>query len=82
MTRDEAEQRAHTLQQEDPERDSYRYFARESKTGEWEVARMRLPQGLRREPLTPTIDSSPKPSPADDPRTGAERRVPGLPGGL
>ena len=32
--------------------------------------------------LTPTVEAKPRPSPADDPRTGNERRVPGLPGGL
>jgi hypothetical protein len=42
---------------------------------------VKLPEGLRRTPLTPSIDASPRPSPADDPRSGHERRVPGLPGG-
>jgi catechol 2,3-dioxygenase-like lactoylglutathione lyase family enzyme len=32
--------------------------------------------------LTPTVEAKPRPSPADDPRTGNERRMPGLPGGL
>jgi hypothetical protein len=79
MTREQAEDRAHQLAAEHPER---HYVARETAGGDWEVASVELPPELRRVPLTPTIDASPRPSPADDPRTGAERRVPGLPGGL
>jgi hypothetical protein len=79
MTREQAEQRARELQAEHPER---HYVAREADGGAWEVASVELPPELRRQALTPTIDASPRPSPADDPRTGAERRVPGLPGGL
>lgn len=82
MTRAEAEERARRLQAEDPERTAYRFVARESGDGEWEVARVRLPEALRRGKLTPTIDASPRPSPADDPRSGHERRAPGFPGGL
>ena len=82
MTRAEAEQRARQLQAEDPDRATHHFFARESADGEWEVARVELPERLRRTPLTPTIDASPRPSPADDPRSGHERRVPGFPGGL
>ena len=79
MTREEAEERARALGAEHPGR---YYVARETAGGDWEVASVELPPELRRVPLTPTIDASPRPSPADDPRTGAERRAPGLPGGL
>jgi hypothetical protein len=79
MTREEAEDHARELQAEHPER---QYVARETAGGDWEVASVELPPELRRGPLTPTIDARPRPSPADDPRTGAERRIPGLPGGL
>jgi hypothetical protein len=79
MTRQEAEEQARRLQAEDPER---QFVARESAAGGWEVASVQLPPQLRRAPLTPTIDASPRVSPADDPRTGHERRVPGTPGGL
>ena len=82
MTKSEAEQEAARLQAEHPERDSYRFVAREGANGGWEVARVQLPEGLRRGPLTPTVDASPQPSPADDPRTGHERRAPGISGGL
>jgi hypothetical protein len=82
MTRAEAEQQAQRLRADHPDRTAYRFFARRSSDGDWQVAKVRLPQNLRRGPLTPTIDASPRPSPADDPRTGAERRAPGLPGGV
>jgi hypothetical protein len=79
MTREQAEDRVRLLAAEHPGR---HYVARETAGGDWEVASVELPPELRRVQLTPTIDASPRPSPADDPRTGAERRVPGLPGGL
>jgi hypothetical protein len=82
MTRDEAQDRARSLQAEDPERDRYRFVAREVTGGDWEVARVELPDHLRRGKLTETIEAKPKPSPQDDPRTGNERRMPGLPGGV
>jgi hypothetical protein len=82
MTRSEAEERARQLQAEDPERATHRFFARESAGGEWEVARVEIPPQIRRGTLTETVEAKPRPSPADDPRTGNERRLPGLPGGL
>ena len=82
MTRAEAQERARRLQADDPERDTYRFVAREGAGGDWEVARVVVPEQLRRGRLTETIEAKPKPSPADDPRTGAERRAPGLPGGV
>lgn len=82
MTRSEAEERARRLQAEDPERAAHRFFARESADGDWEVARVELPAELRRGPLTESTEASPRPPTADDPRTGNERRLPGLPGGL
>jgi hypothetical protein len=82
VTRSDAEQQAQRLQAEHPDRATHRFVARESARGEWEVAKVLVPEELRRGPLTPTIDSSPRSSPADDPRTGHERRAPGIPGGL
>jgi hypothetical protein len=82
MTRTEAEDRARQLQAEDAERATHHFFARESAEGEWEVARVEIPERMRRGRLTETVEAKPKPSPADDPRTGNERRLPGLPGGI
>ena len=79
MTRDQAEERARQLQAEHPER---HFAAREVADGAWEVASVLVPEALRREPLTETIEATPRPSPPDDPRTGHERRVPGTAGGL
>ena len=82
MTRDEAEVRARRLQEENPERNRFRFVARAATDGEWEVTRVELPDALRRGKLTETIEAKPQPSPPDDPRTGNEQRMPGLPGGL
>jgi hypothetical protein len=82
MTRAEAEERARTLQAEDPQRDTHRFVARQSAAGDWEVAKVELPQQLRRGKWTPTVEARPRPSPADDPRSGHERRAPGFPGGI
>jgi hypothetical protein len=82
MTRSEAEEHARRLQAEHPDHATHRFVPRRSPDGDWEVARVQVPERLRRGPLTPTVDASPRPSPADDPRTGNERRLPGLPGGL
>jgi hypothetical protein len=82
VTRSEAEERARWLQENDADRALRRFIARERGDGDWEVASVEVPEQFRRGPLTPTIEAKPRPSPADDPRTGNERRMPGLPGGL
>jgi hypothetical protein len=82
VTRSEAEERARTLQAESPERESHRFVARPAGGDSWEVVKVELPQHLRGEKLTPTIETRPRPSHPDDPRTGHEHRVPGSPGGL
>jgi hypothetical protein len=81
MTRAEAEERARQLKAESESEENV-FVARESSSGDWEVARVRVPAELRRGKLTETVDASPQPSPADDPRTGHERRAPGITGGL
>ncbi len=82
MTRDEAEREAERLQAEHPERATHHFFARESPDGGWHVARVAIPDQLRRPELRETIESKPQPSPADDPRTGHEQRAPGVSGGI
>jgi hypothetical protein len=79
MTRTEAETEAKRLQAEHSDR---HFVARQSADGDWEVASVLLPKDLQRSPLTPTIEAGPRPSPGEDPRSGHERRVPGIPGGL
>jgi hypothetical protein len=82
VTRAEAEERARSLQAEDPERDSHRFIARPAPDGDWQVVKVELPKHLRNEKLTSTIESRPRPTHPDDPRTGNEQRMPGLPGGV
>jgi hypothetical protein len=82
MTRAEAEERAQTLQAEDPQRDTHRFVARPGPDGGWQVVKVELPEMLRRGKLTPEIEARPRPSHPDDPRTGNEQRMPGLPGGV
>lgn len=82
MTHAETEQRARILHQEHPERDVHRFIPRQSPDGSWHVAKVPVPEHLRRPSLTPTIEARPKPPQTDDPRTGHEQRAPGIPGGL
>jgi hypothetical protein len=82
VTRAEAEAEARRLQGEHPDRATRHFVARESAAGGWEVASVAVPEALKRSPLTPTIDASPQPSPGEDPRSGHEQRIPGIPGGL
>jgi hypothetical protein len=44
--------------------------------------KVELPEMLRHGKLTPAIEARPRPSHPDDPRTGNEQRMPGLPGGV
>jgi hypothetical protein len=82
MTRAEAEERARTLQVEDPQRDTHRFIARPAPDGGWQVVKVEVPQHLRHDKLTPTVETRPQPSFQDDPRSGHERRAPGSPGGI
>jgi len=70
------------LQANHEDRATHRFFARPGADGDWEVVKVELPEQLRPQSLTPTIQASPQPSPADDPRTVHEKNVPGAPGGL
>ena len=79
MTREEAERRRDELQAQQPE---FHFVARERDDGAWEVAKVAIPEQLRQGPLNETIEAAPRPSTGDDPRTGNEQRLPGLPGGV
>jgi hypothetical protein len=81
VTRTEAEERARRLQAEDPDRATHRFVARRVAAGDWEVVRVRLPTADHG-PLTPAHGAKSQPFPRDDPRTGNEIRMPGLPGGI
>jgi hypothetical protein len=75
MNRSEAEERASQLQADHPDRDTHRFVARRADADGWEVVKVQLPTAGKG-PLTPTVGSGPRPSPADDPRSGHEQRVP------
>jgi hypothetical protein len=75
MTRDDAERHADELNREHPERGVYRWLAREQ-GGDWQVARVKVPGGVRIDPLAETVESRPQPQ-APDPRTSHDRNVGG-----
>jgi hypothetical protein len=52
---------------EHPDRLTHRWIAREGGGGGWEVVKVRVPAGLERESLTPTLAAKPRPSKPDDP---------------
>ena len=76
MTEAEARDLCAQLAREHPERAQNQWFARETDDG-WTVVKVPLPEGLRRQKMTPTIKSKPKPPQADDPRSALERNIGG-----
>jgi hypothetical protein len=76
MTRAEADSRAAALNREHPERHAFRWLARE-RAGEWEVARVTLPPGMRIDPLKTGAEAKPRPAEAPDPRPAFFRDVGG-----
>ena len=76
MTRDEAADRAAALNAEHADRARYRWMAREA-DGSWQVVRMAFPGGVRIDPLKASVESRPKPQPADDPRPLFDKNVGG-----
>jgi hypothetical protein len=76
MTREEAEQLRERLSREHPDRATHVWLAREDSPGEWSVAKVRLPAGMKRDPLKATVEAKPKPREADDPRPAPFRDIP------
>jgi hypothetical protein len=76
MTRDEAEQLRERLSREHPDRSSHVWLAREDPPGEWSVAKVRLPAGVKIDPLKATVEAKPKPREGDDPRQAIFRNIP------
>lgn len=79
MTREQAAELAHKLQSEQPER---HFVVRETAAADFEVASVLVPEGLQRPEYIETVYAGERQSPAEDPRTGHEQRIPGLPGGV
>jgi hypothetical protein len=76
MTRAEAENRAATLNREDPDRGIYRWIAR-ADGDNWQVARLTIPGGVRMHPLHGAVESHARPNPREDPRTTYDKNVGG-----
>jgi len=76
MTRNDAVERAATLNAEHPDRGRYRWMARQAQD-EWEVVRLAIPGGVRLDPLHAAVESRPRPQPADDPRPLFDKNVGG-----
>ena len=77
MTHYEAVAECERLSREHPERETHRWAPRQAGDGSWEVARLALPEGLRRGPLHETTEAKPRPPEADDPRPAQWRDVGG-----
>jgi hypothetical protein len=76
MTFEEATAAAGRFSAEHPERDTHTWIPREASAGEWEVVKVRVPAGVRRDPLKATTEAKPKPSEAEDPRPAIFRNIP------
>ena len=75
MTRDEAAREAASLAEQNPGR---RWLPREGDDGDWTVAEIKLPPGMKpNPPLKETVEQKPKPPEPDDPRTSYDRNVGG-----
>ena len=62
VTREEATRECERLNRESPEREAYRWFARHDASGDWEIARMRKPEGMRgRGDLKAGVEPAPVP---------------------
>ena len=76
MTREEAEQLRERLSTEHPDRATHTWIARQDSTGHWSLAKIRLPDGVKLDPLKATVEAKPKPREADDPRQAIFRNIP------
>jgi hypothetical protein len=66
MDRAAAEHECQRLRDEHPDRATNSWLVREVGNGEWEVVRVPLPPGIRRDPLKATVEAKPKPPQSDD----------------
>ena len=79
MTRDEAVSAAKRFAAEHADRATHRWVPRETPGGDWEVAKFRVPPGVRIDPLKTSTEAKPEPPPPppDDTRTAYDRNVGG-----
>jgi hypothetical protein len=77
MDRADAEQTAARLGKEHPDRATHRWIARAgSGGGGWEVVKVKMPPGMRVDPLKATVQSKPKPEQPEDPRPPGVQNIP------
>ena len=62
MDRAAAEQECTRLKAEHPDRTTNTWIVREGAEGEWDVVRVPLPPGMKRDPLTATVEAKPEPA--------------------
>jgi hypothetical protein len=76
MTGQEAQAEASRLNAEHPERNIYRWIARQA--GEqWEVVRIKAPPGANRRRFIESTEAAERPPEPDDPRPAHDRNVGG-----
>jgi hypothetical protein len=76
VTREEAKQLCERLTREHPDRATHAWIARQEPSGDWSVAKVKLPDGITRDPLKATTEAKPRPPEADDPRPAIFRNIP------
>jgi hypothetical protein len=77
VTREEALLEAKRLAEEHPERATHRWVPRKGEEGGWEVVKVKLPPGMRVDPVKATVETKPRPPEPDDPRTPYDRNIGG-----
>ena len=65
MDSEQARRECERLRREHPERATHTWIPREV-DGDWEIVRVPLPPGMRRDPQKATIEAKPKPPQSDD----------------
>jgi hypothetical protein len=65
MDREVAERECKRLQAEHPDRTVNTWIVREHAAGEYEVVRVPLPPGMKRDPLKASVETKPKPPQSD-----------------
>jgi hypothetical protein len=65
VNQEEARRECERLRREHPERATHTWISREI-DGRWEIVRVPLPPGMRRDPLKATVEAKPKPPQSDD----------------
>ena len=76
MERDAAERERKRLQAEHPDRARNTWIVRDAGDGDYEVVRVPLPPGMKRDPLKTAVESKPSPRDAEDPRPAIFRNIP------